>query len=148
MIMRTYFAICLVLLITCVSCNNDDDAGPVVDPIVGVWKPFKAFEAGVADVLTPCQQEDRLRFNENGSLNFKFYHTQADGSCELIEDQDGTWSREGERRYTTVYDFFPYQPDTHDFYFESNTFYFEYSDFQSTNDPTMVLHKKVFIKVE
>ena len=146
--MKKLIALSLWSILILTSCNNDDDTTSNIDTIVGVWKPFKAFEDGIEETISACEDLDRLTFNVDGTMNFKFHTTNVNSNCEVIEDQDGTWAKEGNNTYTTVYDFFPYQPETHDFFFVDNTFYFEYSDFNGTIDPVMVTHRKVFIRVE
>lgn len=145
--MRKLIILSVLMGFVFTSCNNNDDDN-AIDSIVGVWKPFKEFEDNIEETISACEDFDRLTFNIDGTMNFKFHTTNANNNCDLIEDQNGTWLKEGSNTYTTVYDFFPYQPETHDFFFEGSTFYFEYSDFNGSTDPIMVTHRKVFIRVE
>lgn len=92
--MKLFFGILMGLIIFS-SCSSNDDSNISSSLIIGIWKPIK--DVGVCstgDEVTndydPCEQTNRLTFNEDGSYSESSYYLSGN-ECLLEYEGDGTW---------------------------------------------------------
>ncbi len=84
----------VVLLVSMMSCENDDDAY-VNDPIVGTWDLIAVFENNVEIPLEFCEDLEVLVFRNNGVFEDIFFVEDFDFNCVEDEIFVGTWEYVG-----------------------------------------------------
>lgn len=93
--MTRHISVLFVLLLTLTSCPKDDD-GDVLNgnTLIGTWKPIKDVDVcseNDMDVFnfSPCMQEGRFIFQEDGSFSSTEYEEVFD--CQIVNTTSGTW---------------------------------------------------------
>jgi len=86
------------------SCGSDDDVNvlPQVDPIIGTWKYSMSLVDGVDQGLLPCENEETIVFNVDGTYLESFYIENMSGSCVFDESFPGIWENTGINTYNLV----------------------------------------------
>jgi hypothetical protein len=78
--MKAYSVILIILLVSFVSCNKDDET---LDPIIGNWKLVEKSVDGVIVEFTECLSQNRLEFYSDETVSFNNFFTDIEtGNCE------------------------------------------------------------------
>jgi hypothetical protein len=78
-----------------VSCSEDDDANGE-DDILGTWYAVEITNPPIEGfILSECNQNSNITFNPDFSTYSEFY-SETDGSCEIEDSSESTWSKDGE----------------------------------------------------
>lgn len=118
------------------SCSNDDDmqsSNLAEDQLIGTWKYTTYIENNTEQILEPCELEETLIFDSQGTYTGMYYETDANNSCVLEQEGSGVWENNGDNSYTlTILG----ESFTEDLFFEENTFYLEFIDNSGTPNDT------------
>ena len=88
----------VVLLVSTMSCENDDDAY-VNDPIVGTWDLIAIFVNNIEIPLEFCEDLEVLVFRNNGVFEDVFFVEDFDFDCVEDEIFVGSWEYVGGGNY-------------------------------------------------
>ncbi len=84
------------------ACSDDDDA--TTDDgsqIEGKWFLIDVRSSAAQNTLNDCNQQSFIQFNSDNTASSEFYEeNEADETCELEDENDGTWTYLGDDRYT------------------------------------------------
>lgn len=132
------FVATLSLCIT--SCGSDDD-GVSQDALIGSWQFSQEFENGELITSDPCDLQDVLTFNADGSFTGRFFEDDGTGTCVELEGVTGTWENGGNNVYSFTSDG---ETDTETITFSANTFSIEYSE---TFEGTTTVYREVYTRI-
>lgn len=146
--MKKFYLLSGILVFLLQNCDSNSSNSANSTSIVGTWKITERTLDGTDVPLGECEPENTYTYNGNGTYLYKLYSADEGSSACLdnpFEEFTGTWTKnfDGTYKFTDSNN----EESTYEIKFMSNSeFYYEYTEFSSDTDPTIVTVKETFKK--
>ncbi len=97
--------ISLLILITVISCSNDETMENTViekPDINGTWKPVRYEYKGKTYLLTDCEKKGQILVNTNFAGVYERYGENTSGDCKLYDSFSGNWTYDNMSKILTL----------------------------------------------